>query len=189
MKIDVNSIRVGDIIEHQDKLFVVLKTMHTQPGKGGAYMQVEMKDIANGIKINIRYRSSEVVEKAFLEQTECQFLYEENSDSIVVMDNATYDQFNINKALVGDKSQFLKEGLILRIQFYNDAPVLVTLPETVNLVVCGCESAVKGQTAASSYKPAILENGVRVMVPAFIEIDDVIVVKIDSGEYVSRVNT
>lgn len=185
MKIIANNIRVGDILDYQEKLWVVLKTMHTQPGKGGAYMQVEMKDIDNGIKTNIRFRSSESVEKAFLEQSECQFLCEQG-DSIIVMDNASYEQSLVAKKLLGDKVSFLKTGMMIKVSSHDGHPVSVTLPESVELKVIECESTVKGQTAASSYKPAVLENGIRIMVPPFIEIGNMVVVKVETVEYMSR---
>lgn len=186
MKIDANSIRIGDVLSHQDRLWVVLKTMHTQPGKGGAYMQVEMKDIDGGTKVSVRYRSSENVEKAFLEGADYQFLYWDG-DNAVVMDNSTYDQLVVPKRLVGEQAVFLKEGLVLKIQQYNGSPVTVEIPETMELKVIECESVVRGQTASSSYKPAVLENGVRVMVPQFIDVEEMIIVKTaNGGEYVSR---
>ncbi len=185
MKIDANSIRVGNILEYEKKLCLVLKTMHTQPGKGGAYMQVEMKDIRTGTKLNIRFRSSESVEKAHLEQAKFQFLYAEN-DELTLMNNETYEQITVNKSLVGEQLPFFKDGIIVTVESYNDEVISIILPETIEEVVMESEAVVKGQTAASSYKPALLENGVRIMVPPFIEVGDKIVVRVATQEYLER---
>ena len=174
MKIDANSIRVGNVLEHEKKLWVVLKTMHTQPGKGGAYMQVEMKDIIHGTKTNIRFRSSETVEKAHLETRDLQYL-------------SNYEQIEANLELI-DKSlaPFLKEGMNLTVQFHDNKLISITLPEKIEEVVAECEPVTKGQTVSSSYKPAILENGVRVMVPPFINQGDKIIVNTTNLEYLER---
>ena len=185
MKIDVNSIRVGHVLEYNGKLWAVLKTMHTQPGKGGAYMQVEMKDIQAGTKNNVRFRSSETVEKVHLEQSDFQFLYQEG-DKLAFMDKSTYEQVLVDADLLGENKPFLKDGMDVRIEMYGTLPIAVVLPETVILTVSECEPVVKGQTAASSYKPAILDNGIRIMVPPFINIDDKIIVRVENKEYLER---
>jgi elongation factor P len=185
MKINVNDIRVGNILEIDGRLWVVAKTMHTQPGKGGAYMQVEMKDIKEGIKKNERFRSSETVTKVHLEAKEFQYLYT-SGDDIEVMDKSSFEQISLNKDLFGDQLEFLQEGMDISIEFHNDTPIAVVLPETLVLEVEECEPVVKGQTAASSYKPAKLVNGVRIMVPPFIKIGDKIEVRVASLEYLQR---
>ncbi len=185
MKIDANSIRIGDVLEHNGKLWVVSKTMHTQPGKGGAYMQVEMKDMINGTKLNSRFRSNETIEKVRLDQKQFQFLYADG-DELAFMDNETYEQISLNKEFVGEKAVFLQDGMEVNVEFYQDKPLTVVLPETVILTVKECEPVVKGQTAASSYKPAILENEVRIMVPPFINVGDRVIVRTAEIEYLER---
>jgi len=185
MKIDANSIRVGNVLEYNKKLWVVLKTMHTQPGKGGAYMQVEMKEMQNGTKTNVRFRSSENVEKAHLETNELQYLYTD-ADNMALMDMSTYEQIEANLDMIGDLAPFLKEGMNLTVQFHENRLISVSLPEKIEGIVAECEPVVKGQTATSSYKPAILENGVRIMVPQFINQGDKILVNTVTMEYLER---
>jgi len=185
MKINAIDIRVGNLLEYNNRLWVVLKTMHTQPGKGGAYMQVEMKDIRDHTKNNIRFRSSESVEKASLEQKEFQLLYVAG-DSLELMGTADYEQISVPSELVGERLPFLKDGMILTLDFYNEEPISITLPDTVICEVSECEPVVKGQTATSSYKPAMLDNGLRVMVPPFVGVGDKIVVRVETQEYLER---
>lgn len=185
VKIIANDIRVGNVLEYNKRLWVVLKTMHTQPGKGGAYMQIEMKDIKDGTKNNIRFRSGETVEKVHLDQKMYQYLYEED-DSITLMDKDTFEQRLVSKDLVGEQAPFLQEGMEVALEMHNDEPILIMLPETVVIEVVECEPVVKGQTVTSSYKPAILANGIRISVPPFINQGDKIVVKIETQEYMER---
>jgi elongation factor P len=185
MKINANDIRVGNLLEHNGRLWVVLKTMHTQPGKGGAYMQVEMKDIRDGTKNNVRFRSSETVERAQLDEQKYQFLYVDGK-ALTLMDKETYEQRLVDKELAGDQAPFLQEGMDVTLETYNDEPIALILPGTVIAEIAECEPVVKGQTAASSYKPAILDNGVRLMVPPFINIGDKVIVKLETMEYVER---
>ncbi|RZI46304.1 elongation factor P [Rickettsiales endosymbiont of Peranema trichophorum] len=185
MKIDANSIRVGNILEHDNKLWSVLKTMHTQPGKGGAYVQVELKEIVYGTKNNVRFRSSEFVEKAQLEQRVCQCLYTE-SDAVVVMDVDNYEQITIPLSFFEGFADFLVEGLQVTVEYYQDRLVTASLPETLTVKVATCEPVVKGQTAAASYKPAVLENGKRIMVPPFISEGDQIIIKTLELEYLEK---
>ncbi|MDZ5761169.1 elongation factor P [Lyticum sinuosum] len=190
MQINANDIRIGNIIDHDNRLWLVLKTMHTQPGKGGAYMQVEMKDIKNGTKINIRYRSSETISKAALNPKDYQILYTDNNNKIfVAMDNNTFEQINLNIDLITDEQQrlFIEPEMNIIVEFYNNTPIIVKLPTTVIATVKYCETVIKGQTAAASYKPATLSNGVRIMVPPFIESGERIIVKIEGCEYIERV--
>ena len=185
-KISANSIRIGNILEYKDGLYKVLKKSHTQPGKGGAYVQLEMKNITSGVKVNERLRSTEDVEKAHLDEVEYQYLYSDDT-FITVMDNNTQEQKEINVELLGDAIVYLQDSMTLTVELYDGDVIAVNLPETVELEVSETEAVVKGQTAASSNKPAILENGVRVMVPPFIAVGDKIVVHTASSEYVERV--
>ena len=184
-KTNANSIRVGNIIEFENQLWKVLKRDHVKPGKGGAYIQVEMKNIVTGNKTNTRYNSSEDVDVAFVEQRNYQFQYFDQ-DEISVMDMESFESFNLGKDLVGDALPFLQEGMNIRVEYCNDKPISVFLPEQVNAVIASADAVVKGQTAASSYKPAILENGVRVLVPPFIASGEEIIVRTDDFTYVSR---
>ncbi len=187
MKIDGVSIRIGNVLEYEGRLWVVLKTMHTQPGKGGAYMQVEMKDIRSGTKKNVRFRSDETVERAQLEQRPSQFLYSEG-DTLHFMDNETYEQLEINKDIMDEiKLKFLKDGAQVHLEMYNGEVIMVKLPDTMVMEVSECDAVVKNQTAASSYKPAILSNGVKIGVPPFVESGDKILVNIENLEYLERV--
>ncbi|HLD95166.1 MAG TPA: elongation factor P [Alphaproteobacteria bacterium] len=185
MKISGNEVRIGNILDHEKRLWVVLKTSHTQPGKGGAYMQVEMKALDGKTKTNIRFRSAEQVERVFLEELPYQYLYEEGED-LVFMDQKTYEQIQINKEMVGDAAAFLQDGMIVDINFYEGRPLSVKLPDTVILTISEAEPVVKGQTASSSFKPAILENGLRIMVPPHIDANTRIVVNTADCTYVER---
>lgn len=185
MKINGNEIRVGNILNYENKLWVVLKTQHTQPGKGGAYMQVEMKAVEDGTKKNERFRSSESVERVHFEDRPYQYLYADG-EMLVFMDQYTFDQVSISKDFVGDSFPYLKENMVVDISFYDERPISIKLPDTVVLEITESDPVVKGQTAASSYKPAILENGVRIMVPPHIESGVKIVVNTSDGSYVER---
>lgn len=185
MKIGANSIRAGNILEHKGKLWIVSKTPeHTMPGKGGAFVQVEMKDIKTGTKLNERFRSTESVEKIRVENKEYQFLYLD--DFINLMNLEDFEQIQVDKKFLGDNVAYLKEGMIVTIDTYNNDIVSVTLPSQVEIIVSETEPVVKGQTAASSYKPAILENGIRVMVPPFINSQDKIIVSTVDNTYLER---
>jgi elongation factor P len=186
MKIDGNQIKVGNILEINSKLWRVLKTQHTQPGKGGAYLQVEMKEIREGTKMNERFRSSESVERAILDEKICQYLYSENN-KFVFMDNSTYEQIEIGDDIIsGDQSKFLIENDNVNIQFYEGLVVGIELPDNVTLKVEETEAVVKGQTAASSYKPAILTGGIKTSVPPFISNEDLVVVSTTDSSYVEK---
>tara|TARA_B110000438_G_C15592690_1_gene554585 strand:+ start:208 stop:777 length:570 start_codon:yes stop_codon:yes gene_type:complete len=186
MKIDGNQIKVGNILEINKKLWKVIKTQHTQPGKGGAYLQAEMKEIKEGTKMNERFRSSETVERAILDEKECQYLYSAN-DKFYFMDNSNFDQIEIGKDIITeDQAKFLKENEIITLQTYESKSVSIILPEHVIFKVIEADAVVKGQTAASSYKPAILENGTKTSVPPFIEVGDVIVVNTNNSSYVEK---
>ena len=186
MKIDGNEIKVGNILEINNKLWKVLKTQHTQPGKGGAYIQAELKEIKEGTKMNSRFRSSETIEKAFLDEKKFQYLYSEN-ENFFFMDQQTYEQLELGQDVVSeDQSKYLIENNDVIIQFYNEKPVSLQLQEQVVLTVLETEGVVKGQTAASSYKPAVLEKGIKTTVPQFIEVNDKIVVSTIDDTYIEK---
>lgn len=185
MKISGNEIRVGNVIEYENSLWVAVKTMHTQPGKGGAYMQVELKNLIHGTKKNERFRSAETVEKVQLEEQEFQYLYAEG-DSLVFMDQQTFDQINLQKEFVGDAAVYLQDNMIVSVCMHEGTPLSVKLPDTVVLEIETAEPVVKGQTASSSFKPAILTNGVKVMVPPHIDAGMRVVVNTADNTYVER---
>ncbi len=185
MKIDGNNIRPGNVIEHQGGLWLAVKTQHTQPGKGGAYLQVELKNLRDGRKLNERFRSSAKVEQVRLEQKNHSYLFE-NAGMYTFMDLETYEQVELNSDLVGEQAAFLQDGMEVVIESYEDSPLSVTLPQNVILEVVETEPVVKGQTATSSNKPAIMNNGSRVMVPPFVGVGDRIVVNVTESTYVER---
>ncbi len=185
MKIDGNSVRPGNVIEHKGGLWRAVKIAHTQPGKGGAYLQVELKNLKDGTKLNERFRSSEKVERVSLEQKDYQFLYADDT-MFNFMDEGTYEQISISAEDIGDDAVFLQDGMKVVIEFHGDTPLGVSLPDKVTLEVTETEPVIKGQTASSSYKPAMLENGLRVGVPPFVSVGDKIVVSTAEREYVSR---
>lgn len=185
MKISGNAIRPGNVIEHKNRLWRAVKIQHTQPGKGGAYLQVELKDIRDGTKLNERFRSSEDVERVRLDQKDYQFLFADG-DMLNFMDNDTYEQIAVHKDLVGEPVVFLQEGMTVTIESYEDEPISVMLPDTVVMQIVEADPVVKGQTASSSYKPAVLENGSRIMVPPHIESGIRVVVNTFDATYVER---
>ncbi len=186
MKINATEIRVGMILEYRDDLWEVLKTNHVKPGKGGAFTQVEMKSLNKNTKINERFRSSETIEKASLEETKFNFLYADEKD-FFFMNPQTFDQINIDKQFIGDKGKFLKENLEVMINFYDEKPIGMTLPNQISCIIESTDAALKGQTVSSSYKPAKLENGINIQVPPFIENGDKIIVDTRTIEYVKKV--
>ena len=187
MKIDGNAIKVGNILEIDKKLWKVLKTQHTQPGKGGAYLQVELKEIKEGTKTNLRFRSSETVERAILDEKKFQYLYADNN-KFIFMDQLTFEQIELGSDIIpDDQSKYLIENEDVTIQFYNDKAVGLELSDTVVLKVIETEGVVKGQTAASSYKPALLDNGLNILVPPFIENEDEIIVDTRTIEYIKKI--
>ena len=185
MKISANDIRPGHVLEHKDRLWMVARTEHVKPGKGPAYQQVELKDLVDGTKLNERFRAAETVERVRLEEKEYQFLYEEGGQ-LNLMDQESFEQTVIDQDLLGDSLPFLREGMTLSVQAYEGRPLMVRLPETTVLEVVEADPVVKGQTAAASYKPAVLENGVRIMVPPHIEAGTRVVVNIAEASYVER---
>ncbi len=185
MKINGNAVRPGNVIEHKNRLWRAIKIQHTQPGKGGAYLQVELKDIRDGTKLNERFRSSETVERVRLDQEEFQYLYADG-DMLTFMNNENYEQISVPSDFVGEPLPFLQEGMTVIIESYEGSPISVELPETVVVQIEQADPVVKGQTASSSYKPAVLENGVRVMVPPHVESGTRIVVNTADASYVER---
>ena len=186
MRISANSIRAGNILEHEGKLWVVSKTPeHTKPGKGGAFVQVEMKELKTGTKVNERFTSTVDVEKVRLDQVEFQYLFQDD-DFIHLMNNENFEQITLKKEMLDDQLIYLSDGMKVKVEFHGDDPVYVTLPEHVVLEVESTEPVVKGQTASASYKPAIMQNGARVMVPPFVNAGDRLVVRTADGTYVER---
>ena len=186
MKINAGEIRVGMLLEYKNDLWQVLKTQHVKPGKGGAFAQVEMKSVNKNTKLNERFRSSETVEKASLDETKFNYLYE-NEDNYFFMDPKTFEQIEINKKYVGEKGKLLTENLEVSISFYNENPISVELPNQVKCKINATDVALKGQTVSSSYKPAILENGLNIQVPPFIETGDEVIIDTRNLEYVKKV--
>ena len=186
MKILGNEIKPGMIIEHKNDLWTVLKTQHVKPGKGGAFNQVELKSVEKGTKLNERFRSSDSVEKAILDDKKFNFLYEDEN-SCHFMNQTDFEQIQINKSLLGEKSKLLKENMEVNVQFYEERALSVDLPSSVELKIETTDAAIKGQTASSSYKPATLENGIKIMVPPFINSDDKIVLDTRTLEYVKKI--
>ncbi len=185
MKINGNEIRPGNVIEHQSSLWVAVKVNAVKPGKGPAYAQVELKNLINGSKLNERFRSSESVERVRLEQNDYQFLYKQE-DMLVFMDTANYEQLELAVEFVGERAAFLQDGMTVTVESYEDKPIGISLPDHVTLEVVEAEPVVKGQTASASYKPAKLDNGVRVMVPPFITPGERIIVDTNELTYVRR---
>ena len=186
MKIYASEIRVGMLIEYKDDLWQILKTQHVKPGKGGAFAQVEMKSVNKNTKLNERFRSSESVEKASLDETKFNYLYEDETD-YYFMDPKSYEQINIKKETVGEKGKMLTENLEVNISFYNEKPLAVELPNQVTCTIETTDVALKGQTVSSSYKPAVLDNGVNIQVPPFIESGDKIIVDTRTMEYIKKI--
>ena len=186
MKISGNEIRVGMLIEHKNDLWQVLKTQHVKPGKGGAFAQVEMKSVNKNTKLNERFRSSDSVEKASLDEIKFNYLYEDENDYYFI-NPKTFEQINIKKNVIGEKGKLLTENLEVSVNFYNDLPISVELP---NQVICKIETtdvALKGQTVSSSYKPATLDNGLNIQVPPFIEAEDQVVIDTRNLEYIKKI--
>ena len=186
MKINAGEIRVGMLLEYKSDLWQVLKTQHVKPGKGGAFAQVEMKSVGKNTKLNERFRSSETVEKASLEETNYNFLYEDENNYFF-MEPKSFEQIEIKKDKVGEKGKLLTENLEVSISFYNESPISVDLPNQVTCKIETTDVALKGQTVSSSYKPATLSNGLNIQVPPFIETGDSIVVDTRSLEYIKKI--
>ena len=185
MKISAIDIKPGNVLEHQGKLWIVLKRELIQPGKGGAFAQVEMRDLKSGNKTNERYRTQETVERVQLEEKEMQFLFLEG-DHATFMDNESFEQVMVDRALIGEPADFLKDNMMVTVQTYEGTPMSVTLPQSVVMTVVEADAVVKGQTASSSYKPGKLDNGRRVLIPPHIAVGTRIIVNTTDGSYVER---
>ena len=186
MKINVNELRVGMLVEYKNDLWEVLKTQHVKPGKGGAFNQVEMKSINKSTKINERFRSGETIEKANVDEIELNYLYEDG-EKFFFINQKNFEQIEINKNIIGDKGKFLKENLKVKIKFYDDRAIGLELPNQLNFKIKSTDAALKGQTVSSSYKPAVLENDIKIQVPPFIESGDEIVIDTRTIEYVKKI--
>ncbi|MAU53150.1 MAG: elongation factor P [Roseovarius sp.] len=184
-KINGNEIRPGNVLEHNGGLWAAVKVDHVKPGKGGAFAQVELRNLRNGSKDNVRFRSADKVERVRLEQKDQQFLYEENG-KLVFMDTETYEQIELPADILGDRRPFLQDGMTITVEFHESEALNATLPQKVVCRIVETEPVVKGQTAANSFKPAILDNGVKVMVPPFVGQDEAIVVNTETMEYAER---
>ncbi len=185
MRINGNAIRPGNVVEHKGGLWRAVKIAHTQPGKGGAYLQVELRNLLDGSKLNERFRASENVEKVRLDQKDHQFLFGDG-DSFTFMDTETYDQIALNADQLGEQAAYLQDGMTVSIESHEGVVIGVALPEHVTLEVMDTEPVLKGQTAAASYKPALLENDIRSSVPPFVGVGDKVVVSTEDGSYVKR---
>jgi elongation factor P len=186
MKINANEIRVGMLLEYKDDLWQVLKTQHVKPGKGGAFAQVEMKSVNKNTKLNERFRSSETIEKASLEENNFNYLYDDENNYFF-MDPKSFEQIEIKKDIVGEIGKLLTENLEVSVSFYNEKPISIDLPNQVNCKIESTDAALKGQTVSSSYKPAILDNGLSIQVPPFIEAGDEVIVDTRNLEYVKKI--
>jgi elongation factor P len=186
MKINASEIRVGMLLEYKNDLWQVLKTQHVKPGKGGAFAQVEMKSVGKNTKLNERFRSSETVEKASLEEAKFNYLYEDES-YYFFMDPKSFEQIEIKKDVVGDRGKLLSENLEVSVNFYNEDPISVELPNQVKCKIETTDAALKGQTVSSSYKPATLDNGLNIQVPPFIELGDEVIIDTRNLEYVKKI--
>ena len=186
MKINASEIRVGMLLEYKNDLWQVLKTQHVKPGKGGAFAQVEMKSINRNTKLNERFRSSETIEKASLEETNFNFLYQDE-DKYFFMDPKSFEQIELKKEIVGEKGKLLTENLTVSVSFYNETPISVDLPNQVTCKIETTDVALKGQTVSSSYKPATLDNGLNIQVPPFIETGDSVVIDTRNLEYIKKI--
>ena len=186
MKISAGEIRVGMLLEHKKDLWQVLKTQHVKPGKGGAFAQVEMKSLNKNTKLNERFRSSETVEKASLEETVHNYLYEDEN-SYFFIEPKSFEQIEIKKNIIGEKGKLLTENLKVSVSFYDGKPISIDLPNQVNCKVETTDATLKGQTVSSSYKPAVLNNGLNIQVPPFIEVGDEIIIDTRTLEYIKKI--
>ena len=186
MKISANEIKPGMHLEYKNDLWEVLKTKHVKPGKGGAFNQVEMKSLNKNTKLNERFRSNDTIEKASIDEIKYSYLYDDGNNYFF-MDSKTFEQINVDKKILGEKGNFLSENLEVTINIYNEKPISIQLPNQINCKVDATDVALKGQTVSSSYKPAVLENGIKIQVPPFIESGDIIIVDTRTIEYVKKI--
>ena len=188
MRVNGNTIKPGNIIEHKNSLWIAVKTNHVKPGKGGAFAQIELRNLKDGTKLNERFRASENVEKVIVEEVSHVFLYKENKD-FIFMNNDTFEQISISQEMIGEEAAFLQDGMSVIINIYNETPVAVNMPDSCVEEVVEADAVIKGQTVSSSYKPAILSNGVKVMVPGHIEVGTRIVVRPSDSSYIEKAKT
>ena len=186
MKINAGEIRVGMLLEYKNDLWQVLKTQHVKPGKGGAFAQIEMKSLSKNTKINERFRSSETIEKASVEETKFNYSYEDE-DNYYFINPKSFEQINIKKNIIGEKGKLLTENLDVSVSFYNERPISVELPNQVKCKIAETDASLKGQTVSSSYKPAILDNGIKIQVPPFVETEDEIILDTRTLEYIKKI--
>ena len=186
MKINAGEIRVGMLLEHKNDLWQVLKTQHVKPGKGGAFAQVEMKSVGKNTKLNERFRSSETVEKASLEETDFNYLYTDEYNYFFI-NPKTFEQVEIKKNIIGEKGKLLTENLVVSVSFYNEVAISVNLPNQIKCKIASTDAALKGQTVSSSYKPAILDNGIKIQVPPFVVSEDEIMLDTRTLEYIKKI--
>ena len=185
MKVNGNTIKPGNVIEHKNGLWVAVKTSHVKPGKGGAFAQIELRNLKDGTKLNERFRSSENIEKVILEEVPHVFLYKEN-ENLIFMNNKSFEQISVNKNMIGDQSAFLQDGMDVIINTFNNEVVSVNMPDSCIEEVVEADAVIKGQTVSSSFKPAILSNGIKVMVPGHIEVGSKIVVRPSDSSYIEK---
>ena len=186
MKLNASEIRVGMLLEYKNELWQVLKTQHVKPGKGGAFAQIEMKSVGKNTKLNERFRSSETVEKASLEEINFNYLYDDENNYFF-MDPKTFEQIEIKKDIIGEKGKLLTENLLVSVSFHNENPISLELPKQVKCKIKTTDVALKGQTVSSSYKPATLDNGLNIQVPPFMESDDEVIIDSRTFEYIKKV--
>ena len=186
MKISANEIKVGMIIEYKEDYWTVLKTQHVKPGKGGAFNQVELKSVLKGTKLNERFRSGETIERASLDERNYQFLYEDGN-SLVFMDEKTFEQVNIPNEIIGDDKLLLKENINAVLEFYDEKPISVSLPKQLEYEILETDAVVKGQTVSSSYKPATIQNNLKIMVPPFVDQGDTVAIDSRTREYIKKI--
>jgi elongation factor P len=185
MKLNGNAVRPGNVIDHNSRLWVAVKVQHVKPGKGGAFAQVELRDIRDGTKLNERFRSSETVERVILQESKSTFLYADG-ENLILMDDKTFEQTSIPSSMVGEQAEFLQDGMTVTVNSFEGEAISIELPQQVTVEVLEADAVVKGQTASSSYKPALIEGGIKVMVPPHIEAGTRIVVKPEDSSYVER---
>ena len=185
MKINANTLKIGNLIQHNNELWTVIKLNHVKPGKGGAFIQAELKNAKDNRKLNERFRSSENIDRIILEEKKCSYLYEEN-DNFVFMDTNTYDQITVGSIIVGDQKHFLADGMEIIINFHESQIISIELPETCEVEVLEADAVIKGQTVSSSFKPALIKNNIKIMVPGHIEVGSKIIIKPSDGSYVEK---
>lgn len=185
MKINGNEIKPGNVIEHNNSLWVAVKCNAVKPGKGGAFNQVELKNLLDGTKLNERFRAAESVEKVRLEQKDYTYLYEQDN-SLVFMDSVSFEQLELPRDFVGERAKFLQDGMKVTVELYQEKPIGISLPDQITLLIAEADPVIKGQTVSSSYKPAVLENGIKIMVPLFIAAGEKVVVDTNELTYIKR---